>query len=64
MTSSQFGFKDGHSTTLALSESVEFTLSLLDKGKAVYGILLDVSKAFNGVYRGNLLDKIKCYSIR
>ena len=61
MTSSQFGFKDGHSTTLALSEFVEFTMFLFDKGKVVYAVLLNLSKAFNCVDRGNMLDKIKYY---
>ena len=61
MNSFQFGFKDSHSTTLALSEFVEFTMSLLDKGKVVYAVLLNLSKAFNCVDRGNMLDKIKYY---
>ena len=32
---------------LALSEFVETTLSLFDKGKAVCDVLLDLSKVFN-----------------
>ena len=35
LNSSQFGFREEHSTTLALSELEESTLSLFDKGDAV-----------------------------
>ena len=45
----QFGFRESHSTTLALSELVESALSSLDEGNAVCAVLLDLSNAFESV---------------
>ena len=52
-----FGFREGHSTTLALSKFVEGVLSTFDKDEAVCVVLLDFSKAFDSVDREILLKK-------
>ena len=62
--SSQFDFREEYSTTLALSEFVESTLTSFDKGNAVCAVLLDKSKAFDYVDKINLLDQLKYYGIR
>ena len=64
LNSSQFGFREGHSTTMALSEFVEGVLKKFDKGEAVCAVLLDLSKAFDTVDRRILLNKLECYGIR
>ena len=52
---SQFGFREGHSTILALSEFVDGVLSTFDKGEAVCIVLLDLSEAFDSVDREILI---------
>ena len=58
MNSSQFRIKY---TTLALAEFVESCM--LDKGKLVCAVQLDLSKVVDCVDRGILLDKWKYYGI-
>ena len=41
---SWFGYIEGHSTTLALSEFVESTMSSFDEGNAVCAVLLELSR--------------------
>ncbi len=45
----QFGFRENHSTTMALTEIVDNILKDLENGKYVAGIYLDLSKAFDTV---------------
>ena len=54
LNNSQYGFREGHSTTLALSEFVKGVLSTFNKGEAVCVVLLELSnksKAFASVGR-------------
>ena len=45
----QFGFREGHSTTLAQIEIIDNILYGMDHGKHVAGIYMDLSKAFDTV---------------
>ena len=60
----QFGFREGHSTTLALIEIVDNILYGMDHGKHVAGIYMDLSKAFDTVYHEILFQKLQHYGIR
>ena len=60
----QFGFRNNHSTFVALIILVENLVDALDNGNCAVGIFLDFQKAFNTVDHGILLDKLYCYGIR
>ena len=60
----QFGFRNNHSTFMALVIFVENLVNALDNGKCAVGIFLDFQKAFDTVDHGILFDKLYCYGIR
>ncbi len=60
----QFGFRENHSTSLALVEIVDNILKDMEEGKLVAGIFLDVSKAFDTIDQDILLDKLQHYGKR
>ncbi len=60
----QFGFRQNHSTSMALIEAIDNIYNDLKRGKYVAGIYLDLSKAFDSVDYDILLEKLKCYGIR
>ena len=60
----QFGFREKHSTILALIEITDNIKEELDRGHSVIGTYLDLSKAFDTVKHSILLDKLKFYGIR
>ena len=59
----QFGFRNNHSTFMALIIRIENLVNALDKGKCAVGIFLDFQKAFDTVDHSILLDKLHCYGI-
>ena len=61
---SQFGFRKGHSTSHALNYSVEEITKILNSGKHVVGIFIDLSKAFDTINHEKLLTKLYGYGIR
>ena len=64
MTSCQFGFRKGHSTSHALNYSINHIQEALKKKKHVLGIFIDLSKAFDTIDHETLLQKLNHYGIR
>ena len=60
----QFGFRKGHSTTLALIEATNNLHKHLDNNEYVLGLFLDLKKAFDTVDHNILLEKLENYGIR
>ena len=56
----QFGFRNNHSTVMALAVLIANLVEVLDNGKCAVGILLDFRKHLKHI----LLDKLYCYSKR
>ena len=60
----QFGFREGHSTHMAIIQLLDSIITSLDKGEYSAAIFLDFSKAFDTVNHAILLDKLNHYGIR
>ena len=60
----QFGFRDKHSTYLAMITLMDKLIQALERGEYTIGIFLDFSKAFDTVNHRILLDKLNLYGIR
>ena len=60
----QFGFREGHSTILALIEIIDNIKKSIDNNEYTIGIFLDLCKAFDTVDHSILLQKLKYYGIR
>ena len=60
----QFGFKQNHATLHALTEVIDYIYKSLDEGNYVFGIYIDLKKAFDTVQHEILLHKLQHYGIR
>ena len=60
----QFGFRENHSTSHALIDLVEYIYKSQDENKFVFGIYIDLKKAFDTVSHDILLSKRQHYGIR
>ena len=60
----QFGFREGHSTILALIEIIDNIKKSIDNNEYTIGIFLDLCKAFDTVDHTILLKKLQFYGIR
>ena len=60
----QFGFRNNHSTFMALIVLMENLVTALDSGNCAIGLFLNVQKAFDTVDHYILLDKLLSYGVR
>ena len=60
----QFGFRKGHSTAQAVSETADNLREAIDNNLYTCGVFIDFSKAFDTVNHEILLKKLESYAIR
>ena len=61
--SSQYGFRQGHSTEFAALELIDKITFLMQERKVPVGVFLDMSKAFDTINHDILLDKLSYLGI-
>lgn len=63
LTSAQFGFRQGHSTSHALLAITDHIRTNVGEGKICIFLALDCAKAFDKLDRNILFQKLKYYNI-
>jgi hypothetical protein len=60
----QYGFRNNHSTSLALMDLMEEITTSLDRKQTTVGVLIDLKKAFDTIDHGILIKKLYIYGVR
>lgn len=60
----QYGFRENHSTDMALLQLVEKIYTAINNNEYALGFFLDLSKAFDTVDHTILLSKLRCYGFQ
>ena len=64
LSSNQFGFREKHSTYMALARLLDGITSELEQKRHCIGIFIDLSKAFDTLDHSILLSKLNLYGVR
>ena len=64
LTESQYGFRPGHTTSMALLDMYDGLSQSIEDNKFGIGIFVDLSKAFDCIDHGILIKKLHHYGIR
>jgi len=64
MYKSQYGFREAHSTGLALMELIKDITSNLDNNLVTTGVFIDLKKAFDTIDHSILIKKLCHYGVR
>lgn len=64
ITDKQFGFREKHSTFMAILKIIDKISDEIDKKKLSLGIFIDLSKAFDTINHQIMLNKLHHYGIR
>ena len=64
LCSNQFGFREKHSTYMALARLMDSISNELEQKRHCIGIFIDLSKAFDTLDHSILLSKLNLYSVR
>lgn len=64
LVNSQYGFRTGRSTAMALTDLVENITSAIENKMHAIGVFIDLKKAFDTINHNLLLKKLDCYGVR
>ena len=64
LSSTQFGFRQGHSTRHAASLLIEKITNAFEEKKQIMGIFIDLCKAFDTINHSILLQKLQHFGVR
>ena len=64
LSSTQFGFRQGHSTSHAVSLLIEKITNAFEEKKQIMGIFIDLCKAFDTINHSILLQKLQHFGVR